>query len=269
MQSVPRGWCFIINNVYFYSLADRTGSKIDATNLQKFFTALGLRVWLVNNIEANVIRAKFEELATKRDHGDCLVVCILSHGLSGQIYGIDGEAVSVSEILDIINRGVAGTSLKGKPKMFLIQACRVTENEANIVEVKKGRNSTKTKKKIHSSQVIASPNIEDGEEEEEEFTKVVNDESFHHFVEESRMHIYSDMVLAYSTFPGEASWRHTSHGSYFIDSVLEVFGEYFHVEDVLSMLVKVNQLVLKRLRNEGVEQIPAPVFTLTKKFHLE
>ena len=251
MTSHPRGWCFIINNIQFTTLNDRHGSEKDATVLQKLFTSLGYRIWLVNNVTTYDLRERLSELVNKPDHGDCLVICILSHGSSGQIYGVGGQLIPVAEILDTLYDEPLRTKLNRKPKLFLIQACRDSKPKepSNIVE------------HVDTSQIISEPKSPTDEK---------NTDSAHHsFIEESKIQAYTDLVLAYSTFPGEISWRHTSNGSFFIDSVNEIFSKYSSSEDVLSMLVKVNALISSKLSKLGIEQIPAPVFTLTTKMFLK
>lgn len=252
MNSTPRGYCFIINNMHFFKHSDRKGSEKDATNLQSFFYHFGFLVWLINDVDSHDIRKKFTELAAKTNHGDCLVVCLLSHGISGHIFGIDGELVSISELLDILNEGPCASVLAGKPKWFLIQACR-------DYKVEDGKDLS-----ISSSQVISESSLQSSPSN----VNNAGESSFHSFIEENHLEKFTDLVLAYSTFPGEVSWRHPSNGSYFIDAVLNVLRKHALDEDVLSMLVKVNHQVSTNLAQHGKEQIPAPVFTLTKKFYL-
>ena len=50
---------------------------------------------------------------------DCIAVGILSHGAhSGQVYGVDGELVSVDVLLAPLKRCL---SLVGKPKIIVIE----------------------------------------------------------------------------------------------------------------------------------------------------
>lgn len=50
---------------------------------------------------------------------DCVAVGILSHGThSGQLYGVDGELISVDVLLAPLKRCV---SLVGKPKIVIIE----------------------------------------------------------------------------------------------------------------------------------------------------
>lgn len=52
-----------------------------------------------------------------------LVVCLMSHGGKGTICGIDGVEVSLNRIKYAFN-SFDCPSLMGKPKIFIIQACR-------------------------------------------------------------------------------------------------------------------------------------------------
>ncbi len=69
--------------------------------------------------EMNDIFAKY----AGRDHeADQAFVCvIMSHGYLGSIYGVDGQPV---EITSITEKFASCMSLKGKPKLFFIQACQ-------------------------------------------------------------------------------------------------------------------------------------------------
>jgi len=60
-------------------------------------------------------------LASDEDHSqrDCFVCVILSHGLDGRVFGIDGT-VTTNQILNPF-KGDRCPSLVGKPKLFFIQ----------------------------------------------------------------------------------------------------------------------------------------------------
>lgn len=51
------------------------------------------------------------------------VVCVLSHGEKGCVFGTDGGKVLLKELTDPFTSGRAST-LAGKPKLFFIQACQ-------------------------------------------------------------------------------------------------------------------------------------------------
>ncbi|NP_001274285.1 caspase-2-like [Hydra vulgaris] len=271
MTSTSRGWCFILNNVNFSYMSSRRGSERDAENLKLLFEKLGFKIWVVNDADAASFSEKFTELAKKPDHGCCLIVCLLSHGVAGKIYGTDGELVAVSELLEILSEGTE--KVKSIPKLFLIQACRVVEK---LDAIDSGLSPSKkfTLPKSGMTEVVSIRSDRfvsirsDIPFDRSQTQKTYSMDSLTSFINEHEKPLQSDILLGYSTFPGDVSWRHTKNGSYFIDSVVSVFSNYAATEDVASMMVKVNQLVKEKLAKNGEFQIPAPVITLTKKLFL-
>ena len=68
---------------------------------------------------------KLKEFAKLPDHADmdACFVCLLSHGEEGFIFGTDGKRIPLEEIFMLFgNTNCRG--LIGKPKVFIIQACR-------------------------------------------------------------------------------------------------------------------------------------------------
>ncbi|XP_042300244.1 caspase-2-like [Sceloporus undulatus] len=65
---------------------------------------------------------KFSKLPAHRDVDSC-IVSLLSHGIEGGIYGIDGKLLQLQEIFRLFDNANC-PSLQNKPKMFFIQACR-------------------------------------------------------------------------------------------------------------------------------------------------
>lgn len=54
---------------------------------------------------------------------DSCVVVLLTHGLEGQIYGSDAKLINLTEVFGFFDGNVC-PNLQGKPKFFLVQACR-------------------------------------------------------------------------------------------------------------------------------------------------
>ena len=63
------------------------------------------------------------------------------------------------------------------------------------------------------------------------------------------------------------SFRDVHRGSWYINALVEVFGNYYQNEDVLQMMVRVNARVNEFLTENGYKQCPAPVFTLCKNLY--
>ena len=82
--------------------------------------------------KSNVYNFSLQEmLLTLRDFAqlpqhstvDSCVVVLLTHGLEGQIYGSDAKLINLTEVFGFFDGNVC-PNLQGKPKFFLVQACR-------------------------------------------------------------------------------------------------------------------------------------------------
>ena len=125
MKANPRGLGIIINNkIFTCGMKNREGTDKDATALQRLFTSLGFYTNRYNDLTGTQIRRVFNEAASI-DHKkfDCLIVAILTHGIKGKLYGTDGELIPVEDLTKLFN-GYRCPSLIGKPKIFILQACR-------------------------------------------------------------------------------------------------------------------------------------------------
>lgn len=54
---------------------------------------------------------------------------------------------------------------------------------------------------------------------------------------------HADFLIAYSTIPGFYSWRNTTAGSWFVQSVCHVLQRYGHTNDLLSNMTRVARKV--------------------------
>ena len=126
MEHKQRGKCVIINNTYFddsETLAERTGTHVDRAQLTSCFKSLDFDVQNWDEKEAQEIRSGIDKLAEEdfTDH-DCLVVCVLTHGDLNCLHAKD-DKYGLEYLLDAFKSDLCRT-LAGKPKIFIIQACR-------------------------------------------------------------------------------------------------------------------------------------------------
>lgn len=130
MQSIPRGFCILINNVSFENGAqqERKGSNVDARRLDEIFQELSFEVHYKIDLTSEEIKELLKKVSEKEDlkNHDAIVVIILSHGTKGCVYGTDNIGVRLDEIYSYFNNENC-RYLIGKPKMFFIQACRGRE----------------------------------------------------------------------------------------------------------------------------------------------
>nr|XP_040145081.1 caspase-9 [Ictidomys tridecemlineatus] len=68
----------------------------------------------------------------------------------------------------------------------------------------------------------------------------------------------SDILVSYSTFPGFVSWRDTSSGSWYIETLDSVFECWAHSEDLLSLLLRVGAISLWRAACPPQGSTPSP-----------
>ncbi|XP_065711189.2 caspase-9 [Patagioenas fasciata] len=257
LKSDPCGRCLILNNVNFSrdsDLSTRDGSDVDCEKLEKRFKALSFDVLTRRDLAAQKMVLELQELA-RQDHSalDCCVVVILSHGCQtshiqfpGGVYGTDGKAIPVEKIVNYFN-GSHCPSLRGKPKLFFIQACGGEQRDRGFV--------------VHGD----SPGDEAPggslESDATPFQTPAGNVDQPDAV--ASLPTPSDILVSYSTFPGFVSWRDVSSGSWYVETLDSVLEQYARSEDLLNMLLRVANAVSAKGR---YKQIPGCFNFLRKKF---
>ena len=175
-------------------------------------------------------------------HSDCdsFVCVILSHGEEGIVFGTD-KAVQIKDLSDMFKPDRC-PSLAGKPKLFIIQACRGHQTDPGVnVHV------------VSGGQEFDEP---DGP------------------AQSIKLPVEADFLFAYSTIPGYYSWRNGANGSWFIQALcetLENLDDSATVE-IRKLLTVVNRKVAQKFQsfNPGnddfheMKQIPCITSMLTK-----
>uniref|UniRef100_A0A8C4S8N9 Caspase-8 n=1 Tax=Erpetoichthys calabaricus TaxID=27687 RepID=A0A8C4S8N9_ERPCA len=233
MNRPSRGFCLIFNNGNFAEsrsegtdkepLSDRAGTDVDAGNalLQSFWFELLL------TIRGAQIQQTLEEYRDK-DHRDrdCFVCCILTHGTTGRVFGTDGKALSINKLTTPFS-GFNCPLLRGKPKLFFIQACQGSRKQHGV------------------SLEVDSCTLED--EDDASIPKDIIPED-------------SDFLIGMSTMDGFVSFRHRTNGTWYIQALCRSLGAH-----LLDILTKVNNDVSRHTDKTGRRwQIPQPVFSLRK-----
>ena len=147
------------------------------------------------------------------DNYDGLIVIISSHGKQKGIYTVDKNIVTVEELTSRVN-GRQCPSLRGKPKLFFISACRGRETDPGV----------------------PGPVTSDASGHKSPIPRLPTD---------------ADFLLCYATTPNHvAHRRHASRagngpemGTWLISSVTQVFEEKMKDQDVMQMLAYVNERV--------------------------
>ena len=88
------------------------------------FKKLGFSTSIYPNMDADVLVGELGDTANNaRLNHDALVCCILCHGSLGRIKSWDNRFIAEQELRKIFNSRRC-PNLRGKPKIFFIQACR-------------------------------------------------------------------------------------------------------------------------------------------------
>ncbi|XP_074970054.1 caspase-9 [Phalacrocorax aristotelis] len=257
LKADPCGYCLILNNVNFSrgsDLSTRDGSDVDCKKLEKRFKALRFNVLTRRNLKAEEMVSELQKLA-RRDHGalDCCIVVILSHGCQtshiqfpGGIYGTDGKPIPIEKIVNYFN-GSNCPSLRGKPKLFFIQACGGEQRDQGFLV---DCDSSGDEAPGGSLQSDVTPYwAPEGHADEPDAV--------------ASLPTPSDILVSYSTFPGFVSWREVSSGSWYVETLDSVLQQYARSEDLLNMLLRVANAVSAKGK---YKQIPGCFNFLRKKF---
>ena len=212
MSAHPRGQVLIINIESFQEnvLSTRTGSQMDVDNLQELFTQMGFTVTTCQNLGYADMYHQVLNFAAKKEHsaGDASIVAIFSHGQHGTVSTADGRKIETEWILQQFNNANC-PALRGKPKIFLFQACRGDEVDYGVyTEVPEGCRAGQERSRTMSDSAKPDKGL-----------------------------TVEDMLIAYSAIPGYVSHRDTERGTWFVECLCKVFMEQAataHLKDMLD-----------------------------------
>ena len=234
MTNSPHGLCIIINNHQFFhhtepekAHTERGGAKIDEYNLTQTFRYLRYKVELHENLTSQRMK-DLMMITAQRDHSeyDSFICCILTHGETNLVHGADSEAVNLLDLAGVMK--MCGT-LRGKPKLFFIQACR-GDSEDEGFEYSDIQ---------HDAPNLGTPSIPQE----------------------------ADFFFGYATPQGNAAYRSRRHGSWYISELCKVLTKQAYTHNLSSMMKKVNFQVSKAFTKEGHKQAPEFVDRLRKEVH--
>lgn len=207
MRHKNRGLALIFNHEHFEvpTLKSRAGTNVDCENLARCLKQLDFDVTIYKDCRFKELQ-RIIESAAHQNHSDndCILVAILSHGEMGYIYAKDTQY----KLESIWNPFTAHNcpTLAGKPKLFFIQACQGDRLDPGVTM----KRATET----------------DGE----------SSMSY-------KIPVHADFLIAYSTIPGFYSWRNTTRGSWFMQSLCAELTSNGKRLDILTLLTFVSQRV--------------------------
>ena len=240
MLHSTRGKCFVINNRHFEAktkLQERRGTEKDEEALRECFTGLGFEVKVLLDGTMADVRKELKSLS-QEDHSDadCLIVCVLTHGDKGFLWGRD-STYPVDELYSNFTSDKC-PSLAGKPKLFFVQACQGSKFDRG------------TRIRLQCDDVTDGPQYQ-------------------------KIPTWADILIMFSTIPDHYSWRNPTHGSWFVQALTSVLSRDSRHDDLLSMLTTVNRRVALEYESfcpgqgdfDGNKQVPCINSMLTRKVY--
>ncbi|NXE34778.1 CASP6 protein, partial [Ptilorrhoa leucosticta] len=266
MNHQKRGVALIFNHEHFFwrlTLPDRRGTMADRNNLKRSLTDLGFEVRLFEDLKAEDVLQKIYE-ASMDDHSnaDCFVCVFLSHGEDDHIYAYDAK-VKIQTITDMF-RGDKCQSLVGKPKIFIIQACRGDKHDDPVIAHDSTDSSSESlvnETEVDAAGVYTLPAGAD-------FIMCysVAQGKYHH--------LHLDVILCSCSTLGYYSHRETVNGSWYIQDLCETLRKHGSSLEFTELLTVVNRKVSYRrvdvcrdVNAIGKKQIPCFASMLTKKLY--
>uniref|UniRef100_A0A3P9CZU3 Uncharacterized protein n=1 Tax=Maylandia zebra TaxID=106582 RepID=A0A3P9CZU3_9CICH len=248
-QSKSNRIALMINNIKFHNdSSDRHGAEKDDRVMFNLLQSLGYQVVRYNNLTGKIDDALTQFLQHKKlTQTDSVFVTIMSHGDMGIISGTDSKAFKTEEIFQHLNAKNC-PALVNKPKIIIIQACRgdqlfIFHKSVFLVSAERGSVDLPLQQPVHTDNIRALS---------ENFTRAV------------RVHIEKDFICFHSSTPHTVSYRSTSDGSFFIQTLADVFNKWSHEYDI-------EELFRKHFESSSSDYLQMPTKernTLTKRFYL-
>ncbi|XP_034542957.1 caspase-6-like [Notolabrus celidotus] len=244
MNKKRRGLALIFNQKHFYTgCKPRYGTEVDRNNLEKRLKELGFEVKVYNDKTKKDVEDRIRE-AAEADHSDAdsFLLVFLSHGEKDHIHASD-DKISIQDITARF-KGDKCPTLVGKPKIFILQACRGEEYD-NPATACGG-----------------------GESEPKEDELMVDASAIH------TLPAGADFIMCYSVAEGYFSFRNVLEGSWYIQDLCKTLGEYGDSLEFTDLLTMVNRRVSMRSVEKctdpaAIEKKQVPCFSsmLTKQLY--
>uniref|UniRef100_A0AAX7UFD6 Caspase-6 n=1 Tax=Astatotilapia calliptera TaxID=8154 RepID=A0AAX7UFD6_ASTCA len=232
MCNKRRVLALIFNQEKFFGrlgLNDRVGTSADRYNLKERLKDLKFEVRCYDNYKQVDVLDEITK-AAEEDHSDadCFLLAFLSHGEDNHVYCYDGK-ICIQDMMSMF-KGDNCRDLVGKPKIFIIQACRG---------------------KLFDEGVTVTPaDAVDG---------IV--EVFADACAIRTLPAGADFIICSSVAEGYYSFRETKKGSWYIQALCEMLRKYGNSLEFTELLTLVNRKVSMR------NQMPCFASMLTKKLY--
>lgn len=236
-----RGFALIFNNIDFENeaLKRRNGADVDATNLFSVLNKLQFDVRIFVNYRVNEID-EIVKLFSEANHddADCFACFVMSHGIQDMVHATD-DLIFLENLAEPFKKC---PSLIGKPKLFVIQACRGLNMDSGAAVA----DAASTGDNQHCTDEGAA-------------IKVPRE---------------SDFLWVFATPPGYVSWRNSTKGSWFIQAFVRAVNKFGQTKNFLHILAYVNhtcahefQTNSSQIERDGKKQSSNYTSRLTKDIY--
>ncbi|XP_068942831.1 caspase-14 isoform X2 [Petaurus breviceps papuanus] len=187
---------------------NRAGSETDVKALEQMYEALGFKSTVRRNLPAKGFWEELEKfreaMDQMKDPVSCCFVVLMAHGEEGILQGVDDNTIQLEELFAMLTNKNC-RALRGKPKVFIVQACRGDQKDSGEVVQPK----------------------ETGE------TVLLSKE------QPPKLPTYTDALHVFATVEGYLAYRHENDGSFFIQTLVDVFTNMKgHILDLLTEVTR-------------------------------
>ncbi|XP_011782032.1 PREDICTED: caspase-4 isoform X1 [Colobus angolensis palliatus] len=234
----------IICNTEFDHLPPRSGADFDITGMKELLEGLDYSVDVEENLTARDMESALRAFAARPEHksSDSTFLVLMSHGILEGICGTahdekNPDVLLYDTVFQIFNNRNC-LSLKDKPKVIIVQACR----GAN-------RGELWVRDSPASLEVASSQSPENLEEDAVYKT-----------------HVEKDFIAFCSSTPHNVSWRDSTMGSVFITQLITCFQKYSwccHLEEVFRKVQQSFETPRAKAQMPTIERL-----SMTRYFYL-
>ncbi|XP_043500942.1 caspase-like [Polistes fuscatus] len=251
MRGKTHSFAVIFCHEKFYANNEekRVGVKADCVRLESILKTLNFEVKIYKDQTKNKISQM--DLSDK----DCLLIVVLTHGHSGLLCAYDQPY----NIIDLWNSFSENNcpSLRGKPKLFFVQACRGDDVDSGTKL--QYQENTQFKQQLSSKNSLPDASVHKLSAIELEALRTPDERDF---------------LIGYSSAPDYISFKNGC-GSWFIQEICSIFEIYGKNYDLLTLLTFVSQRVAlnylscnpEKPKYHKKKQVPCIVSTLTKQLY--
>ncbi|KAJ6655774.1 hypothetical protein lerEdw1_004827 [Lerista edwardsae] len=235
----------IICNINFAHLSMRKGAEVDLAEMTCLLESLGYTVEAEKDLCTQGMADCLRRFAAREEHrtSDSTFVVLMSHGRRDGVCGVDcqgqnSDLLSIDTVFATFNNRNCQT-LRGKPKVIIIQACR-GENPGVVYVSDSGA----------SPDASLSPASWPPREFEHDAIHT--------------LHVESDFLCLQSTTPDHWSWRHSKTGSVFLTQLRVQIQDHAwecHLEEIFRK-------VLQSFEKSPLQMPSKDRTTLSRKFYL-